>query len=155
MFAYNLPVGFKLSREGEQRFVAKVCSVRTRKDKDYFVFRMNVPKEISETLELVNGDYLVLNARKAKWYDLVEWQEMPKTWELMPESLRNEIHASRTAQPRFIQLTSPTRVTVDVRVSIDQDNVSPSLVFATAVTPVQQQRQREELVLPPMSGTQG
>src|SRR5919197_1040167 len=82
-------------------FVAKVSSVKTRtKDnKDYFVFRMNIPKEVADQLSLVKDDYLFLRAMKAKWYHMVNWQEMPLTWEKMPNQLRDEILSSGMEVP--------------------------------------------------------
>jgi hypothetical protein len=67
---------------------------------------MNVPKEESEKLGLSNDDYLfVPSAMKAKWYHMVKWQEMPMTWNRMPDQLRNEIRQSGLEVPPEIHLS--------------------------------------------------
>ena len=50
-------------------FVSKVYKVRTRTkgDKEYYIYRMNIPKEESDKLQLSNNDYLfVESAMKAE-----------------------------------------------------------------------------------------
>lgn len=98
-------------------FVAKVSTVKTRarEDKNYFVFRMNIPKEATQELKLINGDHLFLHAMKAKWYHMLDWKEMPDTWEMLPEQLKIEITVAGLAPPEKLKMpqaiTSPTRHT--------------------------------------------
>lgn len=82
-------------------FASKVSKVKTRtkKDKDYYTFRINIPKEISDKLELSKDDYLLLKAMKAEWYHLLDWREMQKTWNKMPEELREKIRNSGLETP--------------------------------------------------------
>jgi len=74
-------------------FVAKISSVRTRTEggKDYFTYRMNIPKEVADEISLAHGDYLFLKAMKARWYHMLNWKEMPRTWNMLPSELRSTI----------------------------------------------------------------
>lgn len=76
---------------------------------------MNIPKEESDKLQLSNNDYLfVESAMKAKWYHLLKWEEMSRTWNIMPEQLKDEIRHSgvkvpiEQKEPQLIG-ASPTR----------------------------------------------
>ena len=80
-------------------FVAKVFKAKTRKDKDYFVFRFNVPKEIAETLSLNEGAYVLFRAMRANWYHMLEWQQMETTWNMLPEELRFAVRQSGLPTP--------------------------------------------------------
>jgi len=46
-------------------FVAKIQKAKTRKDKDYYVLRTTVPKEIAEKLNVEPGDFLFFKAKKS------------------------------------------------------------------------------------------
>jgi hypothetical protein len=72
-------------------FVSKVQKARTRKGMDYFVMRMSIPKEAAKKLQVGPGDYLLLQAKKAEWYHLLDWSEMKKTWPLLPSTVKNGI----------------------------------------------------------------
>ncbi len=90
-------------------FVAKPVRVRTRKGKDYHVLRVTIPKEVSTRLALGPDDYLVLRAKIAQWFHMVNWSEMPEVWERLPEGLRGEVMSlglPNPAEPR--SLPSPT-----------------------------------------------
>jgi hypothetical protein len=96
-------------------FVSKVFKAKTRtKDgKDYFTFRINIPKEECEQLALSKEDYLFLSAMKAKWYQLVNWNEMSITWRMLPQQIKNEITQSGIKTPievesRLQSIGSPT-----------------------------------------------
>ena len=83
-------------------FVAKVSKTKTRTkgDTTYFTFRLNVPNEISEKLDLDNGDYLFIHsAMKAKWYHMLNWKEMDNTWRMLPSNLQKEIQSSGLSTP--------------------------------------------------------
>jgi len=75
-------------------FVAKLFKAKTRKDKDYFVYRFNMPKEIAEKLSLKEEDYLVFSAHQAKWYHLIDWDEMETAWSMLPNETKDAIRAS-------------------------------------------------------------
>lgn len=72
-------------------FVAKVQKAKTRKNKNYFVLRATIPKEVSEKLGAKMGDYLFFKAKKAEWYHMLDWSEMGKTWQMLPDEIRNRL----------------------------------------------------------------
>ncbi len=80
----------------KETFVAKVSRIRNRrgKDKDYFIYRVNLPTEVAEKLGLEEHDYLLLAAQKAEWYHLLDWSKMKATWDKLPEDMRTKIAAS-------------------------------------------------------------
>jgi hypothetical protein len=95
-------------------FVAKLQKAQTRKGKNYFVFRATIPKEIAEKLDAEPGDYLFFKAKKAKWYHMLNWQEMPKTWGMLPANLKEQLELdglipqSRLNQTYGLGATNPT-----------------------------------------------
>ena len=100
--------------DNQVSFVSKVTKVKTRtKDnKDYFTFRINIPKEESEKLHLTKDDYLFLSVMKAKWYHMLNWNEMSITWRMLPEQLKNEINQTGSipikAEDHLQDIVSPT-----------------------------------------------
>ena len=103
-------------------FVAKVATAKTRtkEGKDYFVYRMNIPKDVAEQLTIVNGDYLFLRGMKAKWYHMVKWNEMPQTWMMLPPNLKTEIELSGIApEPQYPlkPTTSSTAVNESLKIA--------------------------------------
>jgi hypothetical protein len=72
-------------------FVAKTQKARTRKNRDYFVLRATVPKEVAEKLNVKAGDHLLFKAKKAQWYHLLEWNKMGSTWKMLPDEIRNRV----------------------------------------------------------------
>jgi hypothetical protein len=77
-----------------ETFVAKPIRVRTRKGKDYHVVRITVPKEIVERLNPKDDDYLLLQARIAQWFHLVDWEKLPNVWKKLPSGLQHEVLVS-------------------------------------------------------------
>lgn len=72
-------------------FVAKVQKAKTRKNKNYFVFRATVPKEVAEKIGVEAGDYVFFRAKKAQWYHMLDWGKMDNTWKMLPDEIRNRI----------------------------------------------------------------
>lgn len=72
-------------------FVAKVQKTKTRKGKDYFIYRMTIPKEMAKEIGLEGGDYLFLRAKKAQWYHMLDWKTMGDTWRMLPQEIRDRI----------------------------------------------------------------
>jgi len=72
-------------------FVAKIQKAKTRKGKDYFVLRTTIPKDVAEKIQAKPGDYLFFKAKKAKWFHMLNWQEMKNTWKLLPENVKDEV----------------------------------------------------------------
>jgi hypothetical protein len=73
---------------GYVTFVVKIQKAKTRKDKDYFVLRATVPKEVAEKIDAKPGDYLFFKAKKAQWYHMLDWTKMETTWEMLPSEIK-------------------------------------------------------------------
>lgn len=65
-------------------FTSRIRNIGFHKKASYLV--ATIPKEVVEEMDLKDGEYLLLLARKAKWYDLLNWDEM----EALQERLRGE-----------------------------------------------------------------
>ena len=72
-------------------FVAKLQKAKTRKNKNYYVLRATIPKEVSEKIGANAGDYLFFKAKKAEWYHMLDWNEMSRTWQMLPDDIRNKL----------------------------------------------------------------
>jgi hypothetical protein len=82
---------------GLGQFVAKVSKIKTRSkdEKNYYTYKINLPHRIVKELELKDNDYLfVKSSMKAKWYHLFKWHEEPKAWDMLPLKLQQEIQLS-------------------------------------------------------------
>jgi hypothetical protein len=124
-------------------FLSKVYKVKTRtKDnKDYYIYRMNIPKEESDKLQLSKDDYLFVKAAKAKWYHMLNWKEMYKTWNMMPQPLRNEIRQSGVHVPLELQTpppptASPTYYRADMTLGGSQQQSEQGTVSVSGLTNV-------------------
>lgn len=72
-------------------FVAKLQKAKTRKDKDYYVLRTTVPKEIAEKIDANSGDFLFFKAKKAQWYHMLDWEAMENTWKMLPDEIKQRV----------------------------------------------------------------
>jgi hypothetical protein len=72
-------------------FVAKLQKAKTRKNKNYYVLRATIPKEVSEKIGANAGDYLFFKAKKAEWYHMLDWNEKSRTWQMLPDDIRNKL----------------------------------------------------------------
>jgi hypothetical protein len=91
---------------GYEPFVAKVQKARTRKDKDYFVLRVSVPKGVASNLAVHAGDYLFFKTKKAEWYHMLDWREVGEAWSRLPSSVQTEIVLAglpNPSTPRMIE----------------------------------------------------
>lgn len=70
-------------------FVAKIQKAKTRKNKDYFVLRATVPKDVAEKIDAQPGDYLFFKTKKAEWYHMLDWGKMEATWQMLPNEIKN------------------------------------------------------------------
>jgi hypothetical protein len=104
-------------------FVAKAQKARTRKGKNYFILRVTIPKEIAEKIEAGPEDYLVLKAKKAEWYHMVNWLEMRSTWKMLPQSIKESVTLSGLPSPDFPKL---------LVAQSNQDTTWPQLAAATS-----------------------
>lgn len=69
-------------------FVSKMLKRNTRKDKDYFVLRTTIPKNIAEKMKAKHGDFLFFKAKKAEWYHLLNWENMENAWAMLPDEVK-------------------------------------------------------------------
>ncbi|BCU66601.1 hypothetical protein HS7_00380 [Sulfolobales archaeon HS-7] len=78
--------------EKEVVFVSKVSVTRSKKNgKEYITYRLTIPMEKAKELGLNNGDYLLVKAKKAKWYHLLNWEEMKNVYNMLPEEVKKEV----------------------------------------------------------------
>lgn len=87
-------------------FVAKAQKAKTRKDKDYFVLRFTIPKDIAEKIEAAPNDHLLFKARKAKWYEMVSWTDMKATWNMLPSEIKIGVALAGLPNPDMPRLPS-------------------------------------------------
>jgi hypothetical protein len=72
-------------------FVAKMQKAKTRKNKDYFVLRATIPKEVVQKIDVKPGEFLFFRAKKAQWYHMMDWQSMRNTWVMLPQEIRDRV----------------------------------------------------------------
>jgi hypothetical protein len=72
-------------------FVAKIHKAKTRKNRNYYVLRTTLPKEVAEKIGAKEGDYLFFRAKKAQWFHMLDWETMDNTWKLLPDDFKNRI----------------------------------------------------------------
>jgi len=106
-------------------FVAKVNRIINDKTNNYYIHRINIPSNVVEELNLGKEDYLLFKAKKAEWYDMLDWSEMKTTWDKLPAEIKNKIkedgifdgtdqfksrreNASRNNKTGFINSTAPS-----------------------------------------------
>lgn len=83
-------------------FVAKVQKSKTRKGKDYFVFRTTIPKEIANKIDIKGGDYIFFRAKKAQWYHMLDWDKMENTWKMLPAPIRDKVIYDGFCDPKLL-----------------------------------------------------
>ena len=72
-------------------FVSKVTKIKNKKDKEYYVYRINIPSEITKDLDLKQDDHIFIKAKKAEWYHMLDWSAMSKTWNKLPSNVKKNI----------------------------------------------------------------
>lgn len=72
-------------------FVAKMQKAKTRKNKDYFILRATIPKEIVQKTGVKAGEFMFFRAKKAKWYHMMDWKAMTNTWDMLPDDVRRRV----------------------------------------------------------------
>jgi len=87
-------------------FVSKIQKVRTRRDKDYFIFRVTVPKDVAEKTGVQAGEFLLFKAKKAEWYHMLDWSQMQEAWQRLPQETQNRIVLSGLPYPGIGQIAS-------------------------------------------------
>lgn len=72
-------------------FVAKVNRIINDKTNNYYIHRINIPSDVVEELKLGKEDFLLFKAKKAEWYDMLDWSEMKTTWDKLPKEIKEKI----------------------------------------------------------------
>ena len=117
-------------------FVAKIQKAKTRKDKDYFVLRATVPKDVAKKIDIKPGDYLFFRVKKAEWYHMLDWEKMETTWRMLPPEIRNQAILEGIPYPEATDQTATLRA---------QEGET---LGATSPTNPQTQRQKTETYTP-------
>ena len=58
---------------------------------------VTVPEEASKKLGLKSGDYVVVLIGKAEWYHLLDMDENPEIWNMLPENVKDELRRFKLA----------------------------------------------------------
>jgi len=80
-------------------FVSKLQKAKTRKDKEYFILRTTMPKEIAEKIDVQAGDFVIFKAKKAEWFNLLDWDQMKDLWAMLPTNVKKQAMMDGTACP--------------------------------------------------------
>lgn len=80
-------------------FITKVLKRKTRKDKDYFVLRATIPKEVVNDIEAKPGDFLFFKVKKAEWYHLLNWKNMENAWTMLPDNVKLALYKDGISYP--------------------------------------------------------
>lgn len=72
-------------------FVSKVSRIKNKKDKEYYVYRINIPSDVTKGLDLKHVDHIFIKAKKAEWYHMLDWSTMTKTWDRLPPNIKKNI----------------------------------------------------------------
>ncbi len=91
-------------------FVGKIRKIKTRRDKDYFVMRATIPKEVAEKANVKPGDYLFFRVKKAEWYHMLNWKHMEATWQMLPKEVREKAIKEGIAYPGASEIMLPRRI---------------------------------------------
>ncbi|BDC17751.1 hypothetical protein [Acidianus sp. HS-5] len=75
--------------ENEIVFVSKVSV--SKESKEYITYKITIPIEKAKELGLNDGDFLLVNVKEAKWYHLLNWEEMKVVYNMLPEEIKREI----------------------------------------------------------------
>jgi hypothetical protein len=108
-------------------FVAKIQKAKTRKNRDYYILRTTVPKEIAERMNVEPGDFLFFKAKKAQWYHMLDWEAMENTWKMLPPEIQSKVvmdglygHGISSQQMQFIGATNPSSPPPMIEAQINQ-----------------------------------
>jgi len=90
-------------------FVAKIQKAKTRKDRDYFVLRATVPKDVAKKIDIKPGDYLFFKVKKATWYHMLDWRKMETTWQMLPDQIKYQAIQEGVSYPGATDQTAMSR----------------------------------------------
>jgi hypothetical protein len=90
-------------------FVAKTQKAKTRKGLHYFILRITIPKEVAQKADVKPDDYLLLKAKKAQWYHMMDWNEMESAWKILPQEIKTKVVMADLPNPDSLRsLGAPT-----------------------------------------------
>lgn len=103
----------------EAVFPVKVYASKNRKGKNYFVYRVTIPKKIAKELKIKKDDYLLLKATKAEWFHLIDWGEMESTWTMLPDQMKARIRESGLKVPGFHAAASTSLLSATPAIEVE------------------------------------
>ncbi len=109
-------------RDDSPAFVARPIRVKTRKGKDYHVVRVTIPRDVVDRLGVQKDDYLLLRAKVAQWYHMLNWAQMPEVWRKLPGEVQREVYLSNLSPPGTL-------------VAMSGSTPAPGFVMATGTSP--------------------
>ena len=59
--------------------------------------QVTIPKEIRERLKIKPDELVDIKIRRPNWWEMLDWNEMKNTWELLSEDIKNEIREAGMA----------------------------------------------------------
>ncbi|MGC8696672.1 MAG: hypothetical protein C0167_00820 [Nitrososphaera sp.] len=82
--------------DGVHVFVAKVSASRTKVNgRTYEAYRLTVPRDAADRMEVKEDDYLVVMAKKARWYHLIKWDEDSLNDAELSDDIKREVRYLR------------------------------------------------------------
>jgi hypothetical protein len=107
----------KDKKREDVNFVAKSVRIKNRKNNDYFLYRLTIPKKVVTDLDLKGSEFLLINLRKAKWYHMIDWTKTDKAWDMLADNLKGEIVSLGLDNPlsstaRTIPISSQTEKSI-------------------------------------------
>jgi len=72
-------------------FVSKVSRIKNNKEKNYYVYRINIPQNAIKQLNLKQNDHIFVQTKKAEWYHMLDWNTMSLTWDKLPPDIQRSI----------------------------------------------------------------
>jgi hypothetical protein len=89
-------------------FVVKAQKAKTRKGKDYFVLRITIPKDAARQGNFKPDDYVLIKAKLAQWYHMVNWLETESAWKMLPQETKMEVWIAGLPTPDTKTLVDQT-----------------------------------------------
>jgi hypothetical protein len=108
----------------ETVFVAKTVKIKNNKSRDYFLYRMTIPKEIVEKMDLQSNDHLLIKAKKASWYHLLDWSQMGKSWDMLSDEAKKEVISLGLPKPAGVVASPFFNYATESRVGVYASSAS-------------------------------
>ena len=65
---------------------------------------MNIPSSVIKELGLKDEDYILIKAKKAEWYDLIDWSKSSKTFDNLPVDLKMKIEKNKSTSDDDLEI---------------------------------------------------